>query len=173
MPIYEAQMLREEDRLDDARAALERAHLDSVFGFDVRQRLAGLDCDQGQPEEGLGRSRSARAQLPAKPRPLQEAVASAIEAGCLLARGDFAEALPSLRRGHELGIKRSDWNYPSRKWVRDCERLIQAEKQLPDVLAGKSRPADARERIGWVRVCLNTQRYAAAARVIAASEELE
>ena len=103
MPIYEAQMLREEDRLDDARAALERAHLDSVFGFDVRQRLAGLDCDQGQPEEGLGRSRSARAQLPAKPRPLQEAVASAIEAGCLLARGDFGEALPVSERGIAAG----------------------------------------------------------------------
>ena len=40
---------------------------------------------------------------PARPRPLREAVASAIEAGCLLARGDFAEALPVSERGRAAG----------------------------------------------------------------------
>ena len=99
MPIYEAQMFREQDRLDDARAALGRAHLDSMLGSDVRQFLAGLECDQGRFEAGLEHSRSARALLQPGPGPLQESVASAIEGACLVGRGAFAEALPVAERG--------------------------------------------------------------------------
>jgi tetratricopeptide (TPR) repeat protein len=83
----------------------------------------------------------------------------------LKARGDFALALMALRRGHELGSKRSGWRYPSDVWVRDCERLVEREKQLLDVLAGKSRPADAKERLEWATLSVQTRRYVAAARL--------
>jgi tetratricopeptide (TPR) repeat protein len=36
----------------------------------------------------------------------------------------FQDALPLLRRGHELGSKKQGWAYPSAKWVADCERLL-------------------------------------------------
>ncbi len=83
----------------------------------------------------------------------------------LKARGDFAEALGAFRRGHEVGSQRSDWHHPSDRWARDCERLVEREKQLLGVLSGDSEPADARERIEWVRLCVQTRRYAAAARL--------
>lgn len=39
-----------------------------------------------------------------------------------------AEALPLLRRGHELGSKERGWNYPSARWVADCERALAAQE---------------------------------------------
>jgi len=83
----------------------------------------------------------------------------------LQGRGDFAEALVSLQRGHELGGQRDNWKYPSAQWVRSCEQLIEREKQLLGVLAGKSEPADAQERLEWARLCVQTRRYASAARL--------
>jgi hypothetical protein len=80
-------------------------------------------------------------------------------------RGDFAEALTSLRRGHELGSKRSGWQYPSGAWVRACEGMIEREKKLLDVLEGSTRSADARECLEWARLCVQTRRYVAAARL--------
>jgi tetratricopeptide (TPR) repeat protein len=85
--------------------------------------------------------------------------------GVLQERGDFAEALGSLQRGHERGSKRRDWTHPSAAWVSDCERLIEREKQLLDILGGRSRPADARERLEWASLCVQTRRYVAAARL--------
>jgi serine/threonine-protein kinase len=91
----------------------------------------------------------------------------------LMHRGDFAEALGAFRRGHELGSKRGDWKHPSDKWVRDCERLIEREKKLLEVLAGTSKPADARERIEWARLCVHTRRFVAAARLSREAFEAE
>jgi serine/threonine-protein kinase len=83
----------------------------------------------------------------------------------LLERGDFAEALISLQRGHELGTRRGGWTYPTPQWIRRCQQLIEREKQLLDVLAGKSAPAGARERLEWARLSMQTRRYVGAARL--------
>jgi tetratricopeptide (TPR) repeat protein len=83
----------------------------------------------------------------------------------LLSRGDFAAALGPIRRGHELGSKRGGWRYDSAALVRHCERLIEREKKLLSVLAGSSKPADARERTEWAMLCVQTRRYVAAARL--------
>jgi hypothetical protein len=80
-------------------------------------------------------------------------------------RGDFAEALGQLRRGHELGSQRGDWTNPSNQWVRNCEGLVEREKELLGVLAGKSEPAGARERLEWAVLCIQTRRYVAAVRL--------
>jgi tetratricopeptide (TPR) repeat protein len=49
--------------------------------------------------------------------------------GLLLVRREkHAEALPLLKRGHELGQKRPQWKTPSAKWVADCEKEL-AEQQ--------------------------------------------
>ena len=39
----------------------------------------------------------------------------------LMQMGLFAEALPSLRRGNELGSKRPGWTLPSADWIKRCE----------------------------------------------------
>jgi Flp pilus assembly protein TadD len=40
-------------------------------------------------------------------------------------QGKLAAALASLERGHELGSRRKDWNYPSAQWVRECRELLE------------------------------------------------
>src|SRR5262249_34840481 len=80
-------------------------------------------------------------------------------------RGDFAEALAALKRGHELGSKRKDWRYPSAQWVQQCERLLALDEKLPAIVKGDAQPADARERLQLAVLCQRyRKRHAAAAR---------
>jgi eukaryotic-like serine/threonine-protein kinase len=85
--------------------------------------------------------------------------------------GRFTEALTAFRRGHEIGTKRaSGWTHPSAEWIRDCERLIQLEAELPAVLKGSVRPATAAEAIEFARLCRDyKQSHAAAARLFEAA----
>ena len=45
-------------------------------------------------------------------------------------QGRLAEAIPLLRRGHELGSQRPGWKYPSAKWVAGCERALWVRKTV-------------------------------------------
>jgi Flp pilus assembly protein TadD len=82
-------------------------------------------------------------------------------------QGQFAAAVEALRRGHELGSRQRDWSYPSAEWLRDAERQLALEAQLPDLLTGKVRPANAAEGIACAEVCRHRQCHAAAARFYA------
>jgi tetratricopeptide (TPR) repeat protein len=66
-------------------------------------------------------------------------------------QGRFGEALASLRRGHELGSKRPGWKYPSELWVKVCQRLVELDRQLPDILAGKKEPTDPADLMAFAR----------------------
>jgi tetratricopeptide (TPR) repeat protein len=48
----------------------------------------------------------------------------------LLRRGRPAEALPLLKRGHELGRRQPGWRYPSAQWVAECERAVRAQERI-------------------------------------------
>jgi serine/threonine-protein kinase len=86
----------------------------------------------------------------------------------LLLKGKFVESVRAYRRGHELGSRQPNWQYPaSAQWVRQAERYVALEQKLPDVLSGKARPADDRERLGLGQVCHLQGRHAAAARLFA------
>src|SRR5262249_44767480 len=71
-------------------------------------------------------------------------------------QGEFAEALESLQRGHELGSKKKPWSYPSATWVRQCERLLGLDKRLAGVLENRTKDISPRERIDFAILC---QRY--------------
>jgi serine/threonine-protein kinase len=68
-------------------------------------------------------------------------------------QGRFAESLASLKRGHELGSKRSDWRYPSAAWVSQAQWMATLERKLPAVLIGVVKPKDTTERLGLIIVC--------------------
>jgi serine/threonine-protein kinase len=68
-------------------------------------------------------------------------------------KGQFVEALSHLRRGHELGSKKRDWNLPSAQRLRQCERLIELDGKLPEILSGQKQPADAAERLALAWLC--------------------
>jgi eukaryotic-like serine/threonine-protein kinase len=56
--------------------------------------------------------------------------------------GQFAAALVSVERGHELGTRRADWSYPSAEWVREARRRAELQSRLAMFLDGKDRPED-------------------------------
>jgi tetratricopeptide (TPR) repeat protein len=79
-------------------------------------------------------------------------------------KGQFAEALGYLRRGHELGSQDPRWRYPSAQWVKECERLLELDRKLPAILSGRQGPADVGERIALAQLChLPCKKYYVAA----------
>ncbi len=103
-PSYlEAAILREEDRLDEARAVIER-NLDRFQSpYDRHYRLgqqiliAQLDCDQRKERDGLGRIDQAR--VPHACDPPEFAFDRAVEATCLLQLDDIDGADLATREG--------------------------------------------------------------------------
>jgi tetratricopeptide (TPR) repeat protein len=86
----------------------------------------------------------------------------------LLDLGRFTEALASLRRGHELGMKTPGWRYPTADLVRQCERLVELDRKLPAVQAGEAQTAGAAEQVELASFCRQYKRaYAASARLYA------
>jgi tetratricopeptide (TPR) repeat protein len=83
----------------------------------------------------------------------------------LMRRGDFIEALAAMKRAHELGSKLASWPSDSAAWVQQCQGLVEREKKLLAVLAGKARAASAGELAEHAGLCVWTKRYAAAVRL--------
>jgi serine/threonine-protein kinase len=79
------------------------------------------------------------------------------------AKGRFKEALDAVRRGHELGQKQRDWRFPSADWVRQAERLVALDDQLPAVLRGEKK-LDARGMLEFAGLCSTKKLHAATAR---------
>ncbi len=77
-------------------------------------------------------------------------------------RGEFIEALRWFRSGHELGskipkdggIRRTGWHYPSLRWVKECEVLVEMDKKLTDALKGDVKHRDAKDLFELAAFCL-------------------
>jgi hypothetical protein len=82
----------------------------------------------------------------------------------LRGQGDYAGSLAMLRRGHELGARKSGWRYPSAQWVADAEHMAALAPRLSALLKGNDRPKDVAERLALAQMCYDTKRHAAAAR---------
>jgi serine/threonine protein kinase/Flp pilus assembly protein TadD len=81
----------------------------------------------------------------------------------------FGEALAAFERGHGLASKRRDWPFPSARWVREAQRLVELDAKLPRILAGKEKPANGLEQIELAQICSRYKRHAAGARFYAAA----
>jgi serine/threonine protein kinase len=124
----------------------------------ARLYLGNALCAKGQLDEAIAEYREAIR--------LKEDYAEAHWdlGNALRQKGQFAEALVHWRRGHELGY----W-IPSDKFaqvVQNCERFVELDGKLPEVLSGHRKPADIRERLAFAWLCQQPfqKRYAAAAR---------
>jgi tetratricopeptide (TPR) repeat protein len=80
----------------------------------------------------------------------------------LQAKGKFAEALAAFQQGHQLGSKQPGWTYPSAQKIADCQQLLQLDEKLVSILDGKTRPRDAVERMGLVKLCIFRKCFVAA-----------
>ncbi|HTU92576.1 MAG TPA: tetratricopeptide repeat protein [Gemmataceae bacterium] len=189
--------LHTKGRLDEAVAEFHKALALDPKDFMAHNRLGGALRDKGRLDEAVAEYRQAIALDPKNAKAhynlggalrakgqLDEAVAEyhrAIqlkpdfaEAYCNLGQvlqqqGRFDEALASRRRGHELGLKRPGWRYPSAQWVRDAERLLVLDNKLPAILSGNEAPANPGEAVALASMCQQPykKRLAAAARLYA------
>jgi serine/threonine-protein kinase len=98
----------------------------------------------------------------------QNAKAHCVLGLALRRKGHFADALASLKRGHDLGSPRPGWDLPSAEWLRQTERMVELDAKLPKVLRGEIKPADAGEGVELALLCQRHKGlYAAAVRLYA------
>jgi tetratricopeptide (TPR) repeat protein len=136
------------------------------------QKAFALDPAYAAAQYALGNALLRKADLSAARAAFQKAIdckPDFAEAYCYLGhtlrqQGELGQALEALRRGHEIGSRRPDWKHPSLQWVRQCERLIELDKQLPGFLDGTTLPANVNEQIELAELCCSKRRYRAAVR---------
>jgi tetratricopeptide (TPR) repeat protein len=89
---------------------------------------------------------------------------------CLVRKGQFVEGRARLQQGHELGLKKPGWKYPSEQWVRNADNLIKLDGRLAAILEGKAQPASAGEQLQLATMCRQYKGfYSAAAGFFAAA----
>jgi serine/threonine protein kinase/Tfp pilus assembly protein PilF len=83
----------------------------------------------------------------------------------LLRRGQFRNAVKKLRRGNELGSRRSGWPSQWAEWLRNAETIRALNARLPALLKGQEQPKDAGERLALAQLCqIHKQLFAASVR---------
>jgi tetratricopeptide (TPR) repeat protein/tRNA A-37 threonylcarbamoyl transferase component Bud32 len=82
-------------------------------------------------------------------------------------RGNFAEALQELERGHARGSQKANWRYPSAQWIQTCQHLLSLERRLAAFLDSGEVPPGVEERLALVDLCRRYKHYACAVRLSA------
>jgi len=92
------------------------------------------------------------------------------DAQCSLGRalqekGLFREGLAAIERGHQLGSQRPGWNRPSAQWLKEAQRLVVLDANLPGILDGSVKPANVAEQLEYASLCDRKELYRASARL--------
>lgn len=76
-----------------------------------------------------------------------------------MAQGRNREALPHLRKGHELGMRRGNWKVKTAEWIALTEQKIALEDRIDAILSGAEAPKDERERADIAVILHMKKRY--------------
>ncbi len=144
-------------RPDDEIAAYEKALKVNPDYAEASYNLGNALDEKGNLDEAIAAYREVIRLQP------DHAEAHCNLGSALQRKGQFAEALATRRRGHELGSKQSGWRYPSARWVREAERLVQLDTRLATILNGEQQPADAEERVALAELCRLKRLYTTSA----------
>jgi tetratricopeptide (TPR) repeat protein len=156
--------LHDQGLLDEALAASRQgtgrtepsALLFNDFAFDLMEKGESLD----EADKAIRRA------LEIAP---DHDVATLTQAEIFRARGMFVESLEAYCRGDALHRKKAVKKWPTAAWVKEAERLVQRDGELPAVLNGERKLTTAAEYLEYARLCNYKQRFAAAARLFEAA----
>jgi tetratricopeptide (TPR) repeat protein len=152
-------VLAREGRLDGAVAALQKTAVLKPDHAPAQYNLGNALRDQGRLGEAIAAYCRA---IELKP---DYAEAHCNLGGALRHQANFAESVAALKQGHELGSRRPDWPYPSARWVREGQRLLELDGRERPVVRGEVQPADAAERNEYAQLCYYKKLYVASARL--------
>ncbi|HVS39508.1 MAG TPA: tetratricopeptide repeat protein [Gemmataceae bacterium] len=183
--------LMEKGRLDEAVAAYEKAvHLNptmdvacsnlgkALYGQRHLERAVAACCravelnpKSATDQYNLGGILQATGDVDGALAAYREAVRldpSNAEAHCnlrqpLQEQGRFTEALAEIQEGHRLGSAQPDWPYPSGRWLKQAQRLVDLDAKLPAILDGQEKPATGHEQVEFAAVCKLKGLYGASA----------
>jgi serine/threonine-protein kinase len=139
---------RELGRLDDAIAEFKNAAWlmpkEAIYSYDLGVALA----QKGALAEAAAAYRQAIATKP------DYAEAHCNLGDVLRKQARFQESLASYKRGDELGRQQPKWPYPSERWVRDAQRLVELDRKVAPFLWGEAKPENDAEGIDFARLCV-------------------
>jgi len=151
--------LREQGKLEESIAEFREALRLKPDYHAAHNNLGLALVDQGKLEEAIAEYRTALRLKSDLPEPH-------FNLGRVFRQqGRFVDALAEVKRGHELGSKKPNWHNPSAEWVREAERLVELDRKLPAILAGKTSPLDALETMGFAWLCYYKMLHGASARL--------
>jgi serine/threonine protein kinase/Flp pilus assembly protein TadD len=139
--------LRDKGQLEEAIAAHREALRLEKDAPEAHTNLGVALADQGRLDEAIAAFREA---IRLKK---DYALAHCNLGRALQQQGEFRQALEALRRGHELLSKDARRRSLSAQRVRECERLVELDGQLPAFLEGKGTPASSAERLELAGLC--------------------
>jgi serine/threonine protein kinase/Flp pilus assembly protein TadD len=140
-------VLRTQKKWPDAMAAYEKALALTPKSAPAQEYIGLIFSDQKKYAEAAACYHKAIA-LNEKYTPAHHKL------GYVLRRqGKFTEALESYRKAKSLGGNVGDW-------ITNCERFIELDPRLPDLLHGKVKPRDAAERILIAQLCADKGQFA-------------
>jgi tetratricopeptide (TPR) repeat protein len=79
-------------------------------------------------------------------------------------QGKFAAALASLKKAQQLGSNKVLLSLPSAQAIKQVERSLELEQQLPAILKGMEPPRDLASQLELAECCYFTQHHVSAAR---------
>jgi len=125
----------------------------------ARVNLAELLTTRGQLDEAIVEHRALLQAFP------DSAEAHSNLGVALRTKGSLNEAVAALRKAEELLRGRSNPNADEiDRELKTTERLVELDRKLPVILAGKARPLDALETLGFARLCHDKKLHGASAR---------
>ncbi len=151
--------LSEAGKLSEGAAACREAIRLQGDNFRHHDLLASVLRDQGQLLESEAVCREALRLADDDPRP------HCSLGFALRLQGRFEASRDAFRRGEELNRQLPKADLATAEYLREAERLVELERRLPDIVAARSRPANAAEQLEFAHVAGLKHQTAAAVRL--------